>query len=156
MTARIAAGVSVKKVAVIPTVSIPQGLAAILRLVPDGDFDQVVEDMNSALVDVQTGEITTATRNVEIDGVQVAEGQIIALHNGKLVAAASSLDEACLTMLEKAQAHQYELITLFHGNNISRSEVNRISELIQSNYPDQEIELHEGCQSHYQFIISIE
>jgi hypothetical protein len=156
MAARMAADVSVKKVAVIPSVSIPQGLSAILRLAPDGDFDEVVEEMKSALNDVQTGEITTATRNVEIDGVQVSEGQIIALHNGKLVAAASTLEEACLCMLEKAQAAQHELITLFHGNNINKAEVNRICELIRENYPNQEIELQEGCQPHYQFIVSIE
>jgi dihydroxyacetone kinase-like predicted kinase len=86
----------------------------------------------------------------------VSEGQIIALHNGKLVAAASTLEEACLCMLEKAQAAQHELITLFHGNNINKAEVNRICELIRENYPNQEIELQEGCQPHYQFIVSIE
>ena len=156
MSARMAAGLSVKNVAVIPSRSIPQGLSAMLRLAPDGDFDSLVEEMTAALDDVQTGEITTSTRNVEIDGVQVSEGQIIALHNGKLVAASSNMDEACLSLLDKAQASQYELITLFYGNNISKPEVDRISNLIRSNYPEQEIEIQEGCQPHYQFIMSIE
>lgn len=156
MSARMAAGLSVKNVAVIPSRSIPQGLSAMLRLAPDGDFDSLVEEMTAALDDVQTGEITTSTRNVEIDGVQVSEGQIIALHNGKLVAASSNMDDACLSLLDKAQASQYELITLFYGNNISKPEVDRICNLIRSNYPEQEIEIQEGCQPHYQFIMSIE
>ena len=83
LTARAAAELTVKKVAVIPSRSVPQGLAAIMRLIPDGDFDNVVTEMNQALDDVETGEITIATRSVEIDNVQVHEGEIIALHNGQ-------------------------------------------------------------------------
>lgn len=151
-----AAELTVKKVAVIPSVSVPQGLAAMMRLVPEGDFERVVEEMNEALECVQTGEITIATRNVEIDGVQVQEGQVIALHNGKLVLAVKTLDEACLGLLEKASADEYELITLFYGINVSKNEINQIADVIRSAYPRQEIEIQEGCQPHYQFIISIE
>lgn len=156
MSAKIASSLTVKKVAVISSRSIPQGLAAMLRLAPDGDFDAVVEDMNQAINEVQTGEITTATRNVEIDGVQVHEGQIIALHNGKLIAAAANLEEACLSLLTKANASNYELITLFYGKNISKPEVNHIADVIRQAYPGQELEVQEGCQPHYQFIIAIE
>jgi DAK2 domain fusion protein YloV len=151
-----AAELTVKKVAVIPSVSVPQGLAAMMRLVPDGDFERVVEEMTEALEFVQTGEITIATRNVEIDGVQVQEGQIIALHNGKLVLAAQTLDEACLGLLDRASADEYELITLFYGMNVSKNETNRIADAIRLAFPRQEIEIQEGCQPHYQFIISIE
>jgi uncharacterized protein len=156
MAARIAASLTVKKAAVIPSVSIPQGLAAILRLVPHGDFDAVVEEMTASIEEVVTGEITTATRNVEIDGVQVVEGQIIVLLNGKLIAASSSLDEACLVFLENAQADRYELITLIYGKNVTRDEAARIADLAKSQYPDLEFEVLEGCQPHYQFIVSIE
>lgn len=156
LTAQAAAELTVKKVAVIPSRSIPQGLAAMMRLIPDGDFDQVVAEMIEALDEVETGEITIATRSVEIDGVQVDEGQIIALHNGKLVLAASNLEEACLGLLDKAHADHYELITLFYGANVSKSEVFRIADRIRARYPQQEVEIQEGCQPHYQFIIAIE
>ncbi len=79
LAAQSAASVTVKKVAVIPTRSVPQGLSALLRLDPDGDFEHVVKDMTSAIGDVETGEVTTATRNVEINGVEVREGAVIAL-----------------------------------------------------------------------------
>jgi len=156
LTAQAAAELTVKKVAVIPSRSIPQGLAAMMRLVPDGDFDDVVAEMTKALDEVETGEITIATRSVEIDGVQVDEGQIIALHNGKLVLAASNLEEACLGLLDKAHADHFELITLFYGANVSKSEVFRIADRIRARYPQQEVEIQEGCQPHYQFIIAIE
>lgn len=156
LAARTAAELTVKKVAVIPCRTVPQGLAAMMRLVPDGDFDQVVEEMTNSLDDVETGEITTATRSVEIDGVEVQEGQTIALHNGKLVLSSTTLDEACLGLLRIAHADHFELITLFYGANLARQEVFRIADLIRSNFPGQEVEIQEGCQPHYQFIISIE
>lgn len=156
LSAESAAKLTVKKVAVIPSKTIPEGLSAMLRLVPDGDFEDIVADMKDALEDVETGEITMATRSVEIDGVEVQQGQFIALHNGKLVLAASNLTEASLGLLEKAHADHFELITLFSGINVTKQEVIRITDIIRRAYPKQEVEVQEGCQPHYQFIISIE
>jgi DAK2 domain fusion protein YloV len=156
MTAQSAAKLTVKHVEVIPSRTIPQGLAAMLRLAPEGDLEQVAVEMTKALDDVETGEITIATRSVEIDGVSVQEGQIIALHNEKLVLSAISLEQACLGLLQAAHASQYELITLFYGENVSHKEVIRIADEIRKVYPEQEVEVQEGCQPHYQFIISIE
>jgi DAK2 domain fusion protein YloV len=156
MAAKAAGDLSVKKVAVVPSCSVPQGLAAMMRLIPDGEFDSVVEEMNLAMDDVQTGEITIATRSVEIDGVEVQEGQIIALLNGKLVLSASNLMDTCLGLLEKANADNYELITLFYGISVSAKEVSQITDAIRAKYPDKEIEVQDGGQPHYQFIIAIE
>jgi hypothetical protein len=156
LAAKAAAELTVKQIAVIPSRTVPQGLAAMLRLIPDGDFDETVKDMTQSTAEVQTGEITTAVRNVEINGVTVHEGQIIGLHNGQLVTAASNLEEACLDLLQKANTDEYELITMFYGENVSRNEVNHIADVIRARYPDQEIEVQEGGQPHYQFIISIE
>jgi hypothetical protein len=156
LAAQAAAGVTVKKVAVIHSRTIPQGLAAMFRLAPEGDLDDVAGEMNSALNDVESGEITTATRTVEIDGVAVREGQVIALHNGKLVLACDSIDKAVLGLLERADASAYELITLFHGADLPKSEVNRIADLVRAAYPDQELDVQDGGQPHYHFIIAIE
>ena len=156
LAGRAAAELTVKKISVIPSRSVPQGLAAMMRLVPDGDFDSVVAEMTEALEDVVTGEITIATRNVEIDGVQVQEGEIIALLNGRLVLAAQNLDDALLGLLNKVTLEDYELITMFYGNNITKNEVNRLTDVVRSTYPRLELEVQEGCQPHYQFIISIE
>jgi fatty acid kinase len=156
LAAQAAAQLTVKKVTVIPSRSVPQGMAAMMRLIPDGDPEEVAADMNNALNEVETGEITTATRSVEIDGVNVQEGQIICLLNGNLVLASPNLKDATLGLLEKAHADHFELITLFYGVNVSRREVDVIVDSIRMNYPEQELEVQEGGQPHYQFILSIE
>ena len=156
LAAQSAIHMTVKKVAVVPSSSVPQGLEAMLRLLPDGDFDNIVKDMTDALKDVDTGEITTATRSIEINGVNVQEGEVISLLNGKLVFSANNLEEACLGLLEKANAVDKERITLFYGENVSKNIVNGIVDKIRAAYPAHEIELHEGDQPHYQFIIAIE
>jgi len=156
MAAKEAATMTVKKVAVIPTISIPQGLSALFRLIPDSDFDEIVSDMKDAIDEVETGEITTATRSVEIDGVQVEKGQVIALHNGKLVASTGSIEEACEALFVAADTSSYERITLFYGEDIKLPRVNQLADKIRSIYPDHEIEVHDGGQPHYQLIIAIE
>ncbi len=148
--------VTVKQVHVIPSRNVPQGLAAMLHLNPDGDLEKVAEKMTRAIDHVVTGEITVATRTVEIDGVNVREGQVIGLLNGKLAISSDSLEHACLEFLEKANAADYELITLFYGEDLKNLEANRIADLVREKYPAQEIEVQEGGQPHYQFIISIE
>ena len=156
LAAQTAASMTVKKVIIVPSKSVPQGLSAMLRLDPNGDFDRVVKEMTQALGDVETGEVTIATRSVEINGVNVKEGEVIALHNGLVVNSASNLEDACLGLLEKAHTEDHERITLFYGDNISKNEVNTIVDRIRAAYPHHEIELHEGDQPHYQFIIAIE
>ncbi len=81
---------------------------------------------------------------------------MIALLNGELVLAANTVEEACLGLLGKASADQFELITLFYGADVSKVEANRIGDLIRQKYTEQEIEVKEGGQPHYQFIFSIE
>ncbi len=156
LAANTAAGLTVKKVAVIPCKNVPQGLSAMLRLIPDGDFETVVSEMTAAIDTVETGEITIATRTVEIDGVEVEEGQFIGLLNGKLALSGSDLQGVCLGLLEKAHADHFEIITLFSGANVTKPEVVRISDAIRRAYPELEVEVQEGCQPHYHFILSIE
>ncbi|MFZ5809421.1 MAG: DAK2 domain-containing protein [Chloroflexota bacterium] len=154
--AETASSLTVKKVAVIPSRSVPQGLAAMMRLVPHGEFEDVIQEMKDAIQEVETGEITRATRSVEIDGVSVKEGDYIALHNGKLVLSAPDLLEATLGLLKVAHADHFELITLFYGVDVPKQDANRIADEIRFAYPEQEIEVQEGGQPHYYFIISIE
>ena len=156
MAANQAKDVTVKKVAVVPTRTVPQGLAAMLSLIPEGDLDAVAEKMTRAAGMVKTGEITVATRTVEIDGVNVESGQVIALLDGKLVLSANSVEEGVLGLLEKADAANHELVTLFYGEGMPHAEANRIKDVIGGKYPALEIEVQEGGQPHYQFIVSVE
>jgi len=156
MAANQARDVTVKQVAVVPSRTVPQGLSAMLALQLDGELDAVAERMTQALSSVKTGEITTAVRNVEIDGVNVKDGQVIALLDGKLVISTSSVEEGCLGLLEKAGALEHEIITLFYGQDMPHNEANRIADIVRAKYPKQEVEVQEGGQPHYQFIVAVE
>ena len=156
MAANQAKDVTVKKVSVVPSKSVPQGLAAMLVHNPDGELDSVAEKMTKSLASVKAGEITVATRSVEIDGVNVKEGQVIALLDGKLVTSAKSIEDGLLDLLKKANAEEHELVTLIYGEDMSQSDANRMVDAVRGAYPNLEIELQDGGQPHYQFIVSIE
>ena len=156
MAAKSAAELSVKQVKVIPSVTVPQGLAAMLRLIPGMELEDIASDMESAIKEIESGEITTAVRDVEIDGIEVKKGEIISLHNGKLVGSNKNLNDGCLIFLETAKAEDFELITMFHGMNISPEDAQVMADMIQEKYPDHEIEVLEGKQPHYHYIIAIE
>jgi len=156
MAANQAKEVTVKNVQVVPTRTVPQGLAAMLSFDPGGDVESIAAKMNKAMNSVKTGEITVATRSVEIDGVTVRDGQVIALLDGKLVASADSVENSLFELLEKAEAGEHEIITLFCGEDMTHAEANRIADAVREKYSNLEVEVQEGGQPHYQFILSIE
>jgi DAK2 domain fusion protein YloV len=156
LTAEATKSMTDKKVSVIPSISVPQGLIACLRLDPNGNYDEIIKEMKESLSEVETGEITTATRSIQINGIDVKQGEVIALHNGNLVNSSKSLKEANISLLKIIGADQREHITIFYGSNITKHEVDEVVKTIGKNFPNQEIELHEGGQPFYQFILSIE
>jgi DAK2 domain fusion protein YloV len=147
-----------KNVRIVTSKSVPQGLSAILRHDPDGDLEEQFQKMLSSIHDVETGEITTATRSVNINNVDVKEGEVIVLHNGDLILSTNDLQKACLHFLEASKAEEHERITLFYGQNVEKKTVDDIVESIKQRYPPpmHEIEVLEGGQLFYQFIISVE
>lgn len=156
LAAQQASELTVKKVRVVPSQSIPQGIAAMFVWDAEGDLDQIAEAMTQALENVIYGEITTATRSVEIDGVAVKTGQVIGLLNGRLACAADSLEEVLMEILKSGHAEEEELITLYYGEDLSAQEANRLADRVREAYPALEVELHEGGQPHYQILLSIE
>jgi len=156
LAAQNAAKVSVKHIVVIPTHNVPQGFAAMLRLIPDGTLEENEESMLEAISEVHTGEITTATRDVTIDDVKVQKGNVIAMLDGKLVLSSNSIEEATPKLLEIAKVDDFERITFLYGEGMTINRVNQIIDQIRKIYPDKEIEVHEGGQPYYQLIIAIE
>ncbi|HSM23626.1 MAG TPA: DAK2 domain-containing protein [Anaerolineaceae bacterium] len=156
LAAQSAKEATVKHVEVLPCKTIPQGLSAMLRLDPDGDLEDIIDEMRESIHEVDTGEITVATRSVEINGVDVKEGEVIAIFNSELISSSSSIEKACFEILNRVDSEERERLTLFYGSDITRQDVNQIVDHIREKYPQFEIEIHEGGQPHYQFIISIE
>ncbi|NLW71491.1 MAG: DAK2 domain-containing protein [Chloroflexi bacterium] len=156
LAAQNAVKVTTKKIVIIPTRNTPQGFAAMLRLMPEGTLQENEEAMNESIQEVHTGEITTAIRSVEIDGVQVKKGEVIVLFDGKLVVSARSIEDAATQLMEKVQMDDFERITIFYGADMTQARVNQLVDGIRKQYPDHEVEVHEGGQPHYQLIIAFE
>lgn len=156
LAADTAKNLSVKEVRVVPSRNIAQGLSALLRLDPEGELDSVFEEMKESITEVDCGEVTIATRTVEIDGVHVEEGKIIGLFNGKLVIANETVEGAALDLLNKMNVTEKEHVTIFYGDNITEAEVTPIVEKLEETFPMIEFEVHEGGQPHYYMILSVE
>lgn len=156
LAAKQAAELTVKQVAVIPTVSAPQGISALFAYEREGDFEKIAAGMETALSDIQTIEITIATRSVEIDGVNVEEGQSIALLNGRLAVSGDSLETVLMEALEKADLDEAELVTFYYGEDLNANQANRLADVVRKRWEHLEFEMHEGGQPHYQLIISVE
>lgn len=156
LAAQQAAEMAVKPTRVVPSRTVPQGIAALLNYVPDGDLDTVTGAMERALGNIETGEVTTATRTVEIDGVAVREGQIIGLHNGRLAVATEDVEATVLALLERMEVSNHELVTLYFGDNITPPVAQGMAEKIQRVYPHLAVEAHAGGQPLYHYILSAE
>jgi len=156
LTADAAKNASKKNVRIIPSKSIPQGLSACLHYNPDGDLDQICNDMVESLSEVDTGEVTTATRSVNINNVKVNKGEVIGLKNGDLVCSSNNLKETSLQLLKLIGTELKDHITIFYGKNVSQEELKEVLEAIKSTFGNQEVEIHEGGQPHFQFIYSVE
>ena len=94
-----------KKVTVIQCKNIPQGMVACLRLNPYGDYEEIVKEMEESIKEVDSGEITTATRSIKINGVNVKKGEVITLLNGELIDSSNSILSACSNLLSKLNSH---------------------------------------------------
>ena len=156
LAAQNAAKVSVKQIGIIPTRNAPQGFAAMLRLNPEGSLEENESSMKEAIQEVHTGDITISTRSVEIDGVEVEKGEVIALYDGQLVSSAPTIEEAIQELLEKANMDEVERVTFFYGEDLNQTQANLLADAIRKDYPDVELEIHSGGQPHYQLIIAFE
>ncbi len=156
LAAEQARALSSKSVAVIPSRSTPQGVAALLAINYQDDFETNVAAMTSAMEEIETGEVTTATRSATINGVQVTDGQIVGLHNEELKVSGTTVEEVVRALLREMNAAEREIITLYYGEAISESDANALADLLQQDWPEQEIEIIAGGQPHYYYILSVE
>ena len=156
LAAQQAAGLSAKQVRVVPSRSVPQGIAALLTFVPDADLDTVSTTMAGAMGAVETGDVTTASRSVEINGVVTAEGDIIGLRNGVLAISGQAVPQVVSGLLEIMSAGQHELVTLYSGADVSAEAADEMAALIRKTYPGLDVQAHAGGQPFYHYILSVE
>ncbi len=156
LAARQAQELSRKEVAVVPTRSIPQGVAALLAFNHQADLEENATAMARAAEDVRTGEVTTATRDAKLNGVTVRQGQIIGLQDDQLVVSGETVDEVVEALLERMGVAEMEIVTLYYGAGVQQEEAEALAARLQEKYPAQSFEVVYGGQPHYFYILSAE
>ena len=151
-----AAEASDKTVRVVPTTTIPQGVAAILEFQPYRSIGDNTAAMEEVIEDVRTGEITRAARSVTLDGVTAEEGQLIGLFEREMVAAGEGLTETTLAILRSAGVGYGDLVTLYRGDPITEAEANEVAAEVEAAFPSIDLQHYYGGQPFYHFILSIE
>ena len=145
-----------KNVALIPSKNIPQGISALLALNPHSDLAHNLTAMTAAVKNVRTGEVTVAVQSARFDGLDIQSGDIIGLLNDRLTTAGGSAEEVVRQLLEQMDAASLEIITLYYGEPVTAQQANDLRKVLNKLYPAQEIEVVEGGQPFYHYIISAE
>ena len=156
MAAQQAADLSGRQVVVVPTKSVPQGIAAMLAFSPQADLEANAGAMQSAAQHVRTGEVTVATRTVQLNGLAVKEGQPIGLLDDVLVASDESLEGVVWQLLDRMNAAERELITIYYGDSAMPEDAEALAAAMRERYPHLEVEVVEGGQPHYPYLFSAE
>jgi DAK2 domain fusion protein YloV len=156
LSARQVKDLSSKEVFVVPTESMPQGIAALLGFNFEADFESNCEAMTEAATHIQTAEITTAVRTVKVSGVRVREGDLIGLVNGNLVIAGQDIEYVIRETLQRMNIERYEIVTLYFGEGVTEQQAEETAKSIKEKYSHLEIEVVDGGQPYYAYIISAE
>ena len=154
--AREAAEVSEKNLRVVPSASIPQGVAAMLEFNLERDLEGTLADMEQRLSSVRSGEICRAVRPVTLNGVSVREGQIIALLDRQLVAAGDDPAQVLVSLLKEAEVSEGDLVTLYWGDQLTPDGAESGRRAVEAAFPMAEVQILPGGQPHYHYIVSIE
>jgi DAK2 domain fusion protein YloV len=156
LAAKQVTGLTKKKVHIVETRSVPEGVAAVVAFRPDRSGAENVATMKAEAERVQTIEVTHAVRDTRSNGLKVKKGDVIGLINEKLEFAGADYAEVVNKALGKLGPDSYELVTLYRGEDASEDEVASLQSAIQSRFPGLEVEVQQGGQQHYPFILSVE
>ena len=156
MAANQAKELSDKNIVVIPTKNVPQAFAALVTFDGDADIAENEANMMEALSTVKSGQVTYAVRDTVINDVEVKEGNIIGIAEGKLLSAGDKVDEITTDFVEKLVDEDSAIITLFYGEDTSKEDAQALRDALEENFEDVDVELHYGGQPLYYYLISVE
>jgi hypothetical protein len=149
-------GLTKKKVHVVDTRSVPQGVSAVVAFRPERSAAENLSVMKAEAARVQTIEVTHAVRDTRSNGLRVKKGDVIGLINERLEFAGDDYAEVVNKALNKLGPDSYELVTVYRGEQASDDELAQLESEIRSSYPSLEVEVQQGGQQHYPFILSVE
>jgi hypothetical protein len=145
-----------KKIIVIPTKTIPQGITALVNYIPDQSPKENESHMNAELALVKTGQVTYAIRDTEIDGRQIHQGDYMGIGDTSILSAGTDKKAVTMEMIEQMIDEESSLVSIYYGEEAKEEEAMTVSGLITAKYPDLEVEVHAGGQPIYYYIISVE
>ena len=145
-----------RKVIVVPTTNIPQGINAMISFMPEADPEENLNSMKDAAASLKTAQITYAVRDTSIDGFEIHEGDIMAIGDHGMLTVEKSVPEAVKGALAKITDEDTELITLYYGADVSKEDAEKLCGEITEIYPDAEVEMNEGGQPVYYYFVSAE
>ncbi len=145
-----------KKINVVPTKSIPQGISAALAFNPEVSADENLINMLHAIDNVTSGQVTYAVRTTKVDGFSLNKGDIIGLDNKKILAHGKDIATVTAKLIDKLRDQSHSLINLYYGSDVTEEDASALQAKIQETYPDLDVELFFGGQAIYYYIVSLE
>ena len=156
MAAEQAAEVLDIQAAVVPTTSVPEGLAAILAFNPEATVEKNAQTMLQASSSIKTGQVTYAVRDTSIDGITIHKDDFMGLAQGKITSSNPSLEDVAKNLISSMIDEEDEIVTIIYGEDVTTEEVEKVSSYIEEQFDHIDIELYAGKQPLYPYIISVE
>lgn len=156
MAAEQAAEVIGIEAAVVPTKSVPQGMAAILAFNPEASVEVNKSNMTEAYAHVKTGQVTFAVRDTSIDGVEIQKDDFMAISEGKIIVATPSLEEVSQALVKDLLDEDSEIVTIIYGEDVTEEIANQLASFVEEHFSEAEVEVYNGKQPLYPYIISVE
>lgn len=145
-----------KKLIVIPTKTVPQGITALINFVPDQTAEENRDHMNEEIGFVKTGQITYAVRDTVIDDKQIEKGNLMGMGDAGLLSVGNDMTAVMLETLQAMVDEDSALISIYYGQDVTEEEANKILSSVQESFPTLEVELEKGDQPVYYYVFSVE
>lgn len=145
-----------KEIIVIPTKTVPQGITAVINYLPDVSAEENKEAMVEAISAVKTGQVTYAVRDTEIDGFEIRQNDYMGIGDKSILAVGTDMNTVTLQMLDKMIDEDTEMVSIYFGSDSSEDDASVIAEAIEEKYPDVDVEVNDGGQPIYYYVISVE
>lgn len=156
MAAKQTIDLSDKNIHVVETKNMPEAITAMITFDEDMNADEILNNMNEAISEVKTGEVTFAVRDTTIDGKEIKKGNYLAISSSKILASSADLNETTMAMIDELIDEDTSLVTLYLGEDAQKALADDLIEKLEEKYPDVDFEAIESKQALYYYIISLE
>ena len=145
-----------KKVVVIPSTNIPQGIAAMINFMPGQPVEENTKQMTEEMGNVKSGQVTYAVRDTQMDGKEIKQGDYMGIADKKIVAVEKGLSEVTVELVEGMIDAESELVSLYYGADVTEKDAEAVADLILKDHDDLEVEVQYGGQPVYSYFVSVE